>query len=119
MKNLILILFTIVLFSCCTKTLYDYKDYDDAAYSFIASEEKVDMKNISKSYQAIVKEKELKKKKGKSNQKRVPPGACADYAYILYQQKDTAGAVFWFQREVELYPESQTYIVKLRQELGL
>ncbi len=119
MKRLILILSAVILFSCCTKTLYDYKDYDDAVYSFITTEEKADIKNISKSYQAIVGEKELKRKKGAVEQQRIPPGACADYAYILYQQKDTAGAIFWFQREMELYPESHTYIVKLKQELGL
>ncbi len=105
-------------FSSCTKTLYDYKDYDDAVYSFITIENQKDIKNIQKSYQSIVGEKELKKKKSNITTQRVPPGACADYAYILYQQGDTAGSNFWFQREIELYPESQTYIVKLRQELA-
>ncbi|MDO5760658.1 MAG: DUF4810 domain-containing protein [Bacteroidota bacterium] len=87
-------------------------------YTYITTEKQADVKNISKSYQSIVQEKELKKKKD-FNPYTIPPGACADYAYLLYQQKDTAGANTWFAMEIELYPESKTYINQLKQELGL
>ncbi len=118
-KSFIIILLVGVLFLSCTKTLYDYKDYDDAVYSYISKDETTDVRNIAKSYQSIVGKKEMKKKKTDFNPERIPPGACADYAYILYQQKDTAGANVWFAKEIELYPESEAYIVKLKQELGL
>lgn len=117
----------VVVLSSCTKTLYTYKDYDDATYTYVSSlgGEKVDMKNIQKSYQTIVGEKQMKKKMKNKDSKtnfdeyRIPPGACADYGFLLCKQKDTTNAQIWFNKEVELYPESKTYVDKLRKEFGL
>lgn len=117
-KYFILLLMGMVFVSC-GKQLYKYNDYDDAVYTYISGEKKSDIKNISKSYQTIVGEKEMKKKSSKFNPYTIPPGACADYAYLLYQQNDTVGANKWFEMEINLYPESKTYINNLKQELGL
>lgn len=118
-KKYFILLFVGFVFVSCGKQLYKYNDYDDAIYTYISSEKKSDIKNITKSYQAIVGEKEMKKKSSKFDPYAIPPGACADYAYLLYQQNDTAGANKWFEMEIDLYPESKTYINNLKQELGL
>ncbi|MBR1770177.1 MAG: DUF4810 domain-containing protein, partial [Bacteroidales bacterium] len=89
MKKYIFALLLIVLTVSCTKALYDYKDYDDAAYTYAARESDSDVKNIAKSYQSIVGEKEQKRKSSKFDPYRIPPGACADYGYLLLRQKDS------------------------------
>ncbi len=116
--SLLLLLVSFLCFSC-GKQLYKYKDYDDAIYTYISSENKSEVKNIIKSYQTIVGEKEMKKKNSEFDPYTIPPGACADYAYLLFQQNDTTGANKWFDMEIDLYPESKIYINNLKQELGL
>lgn len=121
MKKTILILLLVscvfALFSC-TKQMYSYKDYDEATYSYFVMDKAKDLKKISKSYEKIVSAK-ANKKKSDFDENRIPPGACADYAYLLLQQKDTTQAYIWLEKEVELFPESKPYVESLKRDLGL
>jgi len=44
---------------------------------------------------------------------RVPPGVCADYGFLLYRRGDLAGAVLFFEKERNAFPESAFLMNKL------
>lgn len=46
-------------------------------------------------------------------QLKVPPGAYADYGFILFKRGDREGAVTLFEKEKQLFPESNALMTKL------
>jgi hypothetical protein len=44
---------------------------------------------------------------------RVPPGAYADYGFLLFKRGDTKGAIAYFEKEKLLFPESSAFMNKL------
>lgn len=51
------------------------------------------------------------------NPKRVPPGIYAQYGYILSKQGESQKAVLYFQKEMELYPESRVFMKRLIEKI--
>lgn len=120
MKKYIFLISSVLLLASCSKPLYKYHNYDEAAYKYCVAFENKDIRKAAKSYKEIVEEN--KKKSSKNNKRktnRIPPGACADYAYLLLMQQDTAKAKAYFLKEKHLYPESTKYIDDLQKQLGL
>lgn len=120
MKKLPLILISMILLSACTKQLYKYKSYDEAAYKYSTAMDNKDLKKAIKGYKEIVETD--KKKDAKKNSKvknKIPPGVCADYAQLLLIQGDTTKAITFFDKETHLYPECKTYVDNLKKKLGL
>jgi hypothetical protein len=112
MKKYLLLFIVVGLFYGCNKEMYSYYNYDDATYFYSKSSETKDYKKLLKSYQKIV-----EKPKGKT--KKVPPGACVDYGYLLLLKGDTVQAKNYFDKETVIYPESKTYVQHLKTKLGL
>lgn len=44
---------------------------------------------------------------------RVPPGAYADYGFLLFKRGDRQGAIVYFEEEKLLFPESSAFMTKL------
>jgi hypothetical protein len=44
---------------------------------------------------------------------RVPPGAYADYGFLLFKRGDRNGAIAYFEKERRLFPESSAFMTKL------
>jgi hypothetical protein len=44
---------------------------------------------------------------------RIPPGACAELAFLLYKRGERARAVEYFEREAQLFVESKPLMDKL------
>lgn len=44
---------------------------------------------------------------------RVPPGAYADYGFLLFKRGDRKGAIAYFEKEKLLFPESSAFMTKL------
>jgi hypothetical protein len=44
---------------------------------------------------------------------RVPPGAYADYGFLLFKRGDAKGAIAYFEKEKLLFPESSAFMNKL------
>ncbi|SEP38648.1 hypothetical protein SAMN05216316_2722 [Nitrosovibrio sp. Nv6] len=44
---------------------------------------------------------------------KVPPGAYADYGFILFKRGDREGAIASFEKEKLLFPESSAFMTKL------
>ena len=48
------------------------------------------------------------------NSKRVPPGVCCEYGYILLKEGNTQEALRYFDLEEKAYPESKAFLDRLR-----
>jgi hypothetical protein len=48
-----------------------------------------------------------------SEHKRIPPGICADYGFALFKRGDKLGAITYFEKEKQLYPEATPFMTKL------
>lgn len=44
---------------------------------------------------------------------RVPPGAYADYGFVLFRRGDREGAISYFEKEKRMFPESSAFMTKL------
>lgn len=44
---------------------------------------------------------------------RVPPGAYADYGFLLFKRGNREGAIAYFEKEKQLFPESSAFMTKL------
>ena len=45
--------------------------------------------------------------------RRIPPGACAEYGFLLYKRGQPERAIEYFQQEAQLFPESKPLMDKL------
>ena len=97
--------------SCTTtKTLYSWYDYEDATYQY--------HKRLTEELQVKVLE-QYKKITEKQRGVRgvVPPGMYAEYGYLLYKTGKKDEGLAFLKKEVELYPESDTYISRIIKQL--
>jgi hypothetical protein len=49
--------------------------------------------------------------------KKIPPGICAEYGYLLAKEGNNEKGLEYMDKEIELYPESKTFIQRLKSEL--
>ncbi|MDR1005898.1 MAG: DUF4810 domain-containing protein [Bacteroidales bacterium] len=113
MKKLILLLVIAIMFGGCGKAMYEYHNYNESSYTYTKGgwDEK-ETKKLIKQFKAIA---DLPK----GSKIMPPPGACADYAFVLLRSGDTIKSKEFFDKEVLIYPESKVFIDKLKEELGL
>ena len=97
--------------SCTTtKTLYSWYDYEDATYQYSKkSTEELQVK-VLEQYKKIT-------EKQKGVRGVVPPGMYAEYGYLLYKTGEKDEGLAFLKKEVELYPESDTYISRIIKQL--
>ena len=119
MKKYIYLSALTLLFAACQKPLYKFRNYDEAAYKYATSFDEKDIRKAEKSYKSILGEEAKNKSKKKKKKVSVPPGIYADYAVIQLKKQDTVKAREYFDREIRLYPESQTYVNHLKKRYGL
>lgn len=115
MKKIFSILFLTIVLTSCSKVLYTHYDYQDVVYTYAKQAEQLqdkDYKNMAKIFSPIVKE-------PKGENLVPPPGAYADYAFLMYKRGDKDEAKIYFEKEYLTYPESKTYIQSLMEKLGL
>ncbi len=97
-----------LLFGCVASTgLYDYGKYSQLQYHM---HKDATPEAFAKYEEEVLRLIEKAQKKGM----KVPPGLFAEYAYLQGLKGDSATAAIYFQKEVELYPESQKYVDFLR-----
>ena len=97
--------------SCTTpKTLYSWYDYEDATYQYSKkSTEELQVK-VLEQYKKIT-------ERQKGVRGVVPPGMYAEYGYLLYKTGKKDEGLSFLKKEVELYPESDTYISRIIKQL--
>ncbi len=99
------------LSSCgSTKTLYSWYDYEDVAYQYSKkSTEELQVK-VLEQYRKIT-------DKQKGVRGVVPPGMFAEYGFLLYKTGKKEEGIGFLRKEIELYPESETYISRIIKQL--
>lgn len=111
MKKYIILILSFLFLSSCSNDLYKYYDYDNLIYAYSTGnvpEKRI--KRFSRQFERIA-----NSKKGK--RELPPPGACAEYGYLLYMEEKPEKGKEYLLKEIEIYPESKTYIEKLIKSL--
>ena len=115
MKNFIyfgaFVALSFMVTSCnTTKSLYSWYNYEDVTYQY--------SKKTTEELQAKVLE-QYKKVTDKQKGVRgvVPPGMYAEYGYLLYKTGKKEEGISFLKKEIELYPESETYISRIIKQL--
>ncbi|MFA7082255.1 MAG: DUF4810 domain-containing protein [Bacteroidales bacterium] len=113
MKKLLIVILSLMFFASCSNDLYKYYDYDNLLYAYGSRgfTEK-EIKKFSREYKIIV-------ESPKGKRKLPPPGACAEYGYLLFLQGKTKEARENLVKETVIYPESKTYVDALIKTLEL
>lgn len=91
------------LAGCAPQGLFYWGAYEDALYDRY-------VENSGEQVEAYLRQSMTE---AEANRMPVPPGLYADYGFVLYQRGDKAGAIAYFGRERELYPESTALMNKL------
>ena len=99
-----------VSYCTTTKTLYSWYDYEDATYQYHKrSTEELQVK-VLEQYKKIT-------EKQRGVRGVVPPGMYAEYGYLLCKIGKKDEGLAFLKKEVELYPESDTYISRIIKQL--
>ncbi len=106
-KHLSYMVLLIAVVSCKSpKTFYDYhEDYDKAYEEYLAGNYQIQKKILLESFRTANEDKDIK----------VPPGSYLEYAYILLREGKRELAETYFEKEIQLYPESYALIQALKE----
>jgi hypothetical protein len=103
MRFLSSLVVSIVLLSSCTTTQYHWRDYDEDLRGYYQNQ--ADPTPLIKSLKRTVEEGIARK--------NLAPGLCAEYGYLLLERGDLDQANYYFNKEMEYWPESSLFIGKL------
>ena len=103
MQKKLLALMPLMFLLGCVSQRYDWHGYDDHLYSYYKDPNQKE-KFIEQLKEAIVEG----EKTGK-----IPPGMYAEYGYLCYEGQDYKDAITYFQKEYDLWPESQFFMAKM------
>lgn len=108
MRKIIYLAITVVLFTSCDapKSLYTWGKYETTSYNYVKNSNEKSTQLLIEDYQKII-------DKQKGTRGIVPPGIYADYGFVLIQANRTEEGKAMLQKEIELYPESKTFIDKI------
>jgi len=112
MKKLLILTAGIALMTSCssTETLYSWYNSEDASYQYTKRLTEDKLKEAMLQYEKV-----LKNQKG--TRKVVPPGANAEYGYLLYKSGKKTEGIALMKEEMRLYPESEKFISRIVKQL--
>lgn len=99
--------FAISITSCVsTSNLYSWYDYEDTTYEYSKKQTDELQKKVLEQYQKMI-------EKPNASRKTVPPGLFAEYGYLLIKNGKRDEGLSMLKREIEIYPESESYISRI------
>lgn len=108
-RSLILVALVFLATGCATnKGLYEWGSYEDDLFAYYHKPELKE--KVVASHLAYLSELE-------QNNKKPPPGLLAEAGTLLLQEGDRKGALAFYQREHDLWPESRQMMSALIQNL--
>lgn len=87
---------------CATTSLYDWGNYEDSLYLRYTDHDF----NQAESYLS-------QSLPSTAHPSRIPPGVYADYGFLLYRRGDYSGAIQYFEKEKQIFPESSALMTRL------
>ena len=110
-KIFLLAIVVLALASCETQqTLYSWYNSEDATYQYTKRLTDDKLKDAIKQYDRVV-------KKQRGVRKAVPPGANAEYGFLLYKTGNKEEGISLLKAEIESYPESEIFISRIIKQL--
>jgi hypothetical protein len=109
-KYLLLIAIIIVISSCSTPKLYNWKGYDTAVYSYIKKSDDESLEDLLKIYDKLI-------ENTSSISNTPPPGVLADYGYLLVKKGEVEKGKELLKKETILYPGSKKFIDRILKQL--
>lgn len=105
-------IFLVVICSGCQtpRTLYNWGRYEPMTYATLAKSDEISFEE-----QTIFLEEDIEI--GRSKDLLPPPGMYAHLAYLYLQMGNVDSAVGAFEREKELYPESEKFVDRMLNQL--
>lgn len=88
---------------CAPSTTYHWGNYENSLFRYYKNPSEV--KELAESLSMIIKEGE--------QDGRVPPGLYAEYGYLLFVTGNTDEAVAYFEKEKNIWPESNVLMDKM------
>jgi len=108
MKKIFYVLTAVSLMGSCTvqKPLYTWDNYEVTSYNYVKNSDEKSTQALIETYQTII-------ERQKGSRGVVPPGVYADYGFVLLQKDKTEEGRAMLLKEVNLYPESKTFIDRI------
>lgn len=97
-----LLVVTVGATGCARQTLYDWGEYEDTLYLRYTENDFAQAESYLRRTLPTT-----------AHPSRVPPGVYADYGFLLYRRGDYPGALQYFEKEKQTYPESSALMTKL------
>ena len=91
---------------CMAAGLYNWSGYQKNAYKYFKKADLGSLQNLLKSYDQII-------EKQNGSRETVPPGIYGDYGWLLIKTGRTEEGKALLRKEMELYPESSTLIMRI------
>ena len=100
----------LILAGCATTdTTFYWGNYSETLYDLKKSPDEKTLKAHSDQLLLIITE-------APNKNRRVPPGVYAEYGYILLKQGKEAEGMGYLDKEMDLYPESDVFIKRIKSE---
>lgn len=98
--------------SCVTpeRSLYSWYDSENVSYQYTK-------KHTDELQQSLIKQYEKMLQQQRGVRGVVPPGFYADYGFALYASGKKEQGVAMMKKEVELYPESETFVNRILKQI--
>jgi len=109
-KYLLLILLALVISSCATPKLYNWKGYDTAVFAYIKNSDDESLDHLLDIYDELI-------ENTSSVSKTPPPGVLADYGYLLIKKGEVDKGKELLKKETILYPESKKFVDRILKRL--
>lgn len=112
MRKLFIATICVIAFASCTtqKTLYSWYDSENATYNYTKRGTDELLTKAMAQYEKVIKNQ-------KGVRGAVPPGANAEYGYLLYKSGKKEEGLALLKAEIETYPESEKFISRIIKQL--
>lgn len=97
--------------SCMSeKTLYSWGNYENVSYNYSKDPGEKNETELVKCYDRLFEDQ-------KGTRKLVPPGMCAERAYLYIKKGKKDEAIALLNKEIKLYPESKLFIDRIIKQI--
>lgn len=112
MKKLIISAICVIALASCEteKSLYSWYDSEDATYTYTKRGTEETLTKAMAQYEKVI-------NKQKGLRKVVPPGANAEYGFLLYKAGKKEEGLTLLRAEIAAYPESEKFISRIIKQL--